>query len=260
MLAGALRQLRWALRYLTASEAHVDRACAKPPRRPAAALMALAFGFGLLQVGLWDMTFHLTWPGRLDWQVPSAVCAAAMVLLLHRQAALALIDTAAARGPRAIRWFALAGLTVAVGLLLYHALRRSDPDWPTHLPAGWTWLWPRALHRALLLAPVWGAWAMLILGRFHRAGDRTDRPTRRLAENVSPVAAAVGLAVPLAGSLIYLNFAYPWHVVPPIGAVVAALGGGTALVRLRGGLGRPVLLATNFLTQLAFLVSYLIVR
>jgi hypothetical protein len=112
----------------------------------------------------------------------------------------------------------------------------------------------------LLLTPVWGAWAMLALGQFHRPTPETDPPTRHFAGSVGPLATAGYLLVPLAGSLIYLNFLYPWHFIPPASALLGALAGGALMVRLRGGLRREAVLATNFLTQLFFLAGYLTVK
>lgn len=259
-MADAIRQAWWVLWYLAASPRRLEARRQVHLRRPTWTVLALAAAWGLIQVALCERTFHLTWQARLDWLVPAAVCAAAGTLLLYRRGALALLDALPGCRRPWLRWPGLIALTAALTAVLNYAVRRWNPDWPTHLPPGWQWLWPRALYRAILLAPVWGGWAMLVLGRFHRPTDRTDGPTRRLAEAVSPIGAAAGLAVPLAASLVYLNFAYPWHVVPPAAAVLAALGGGTALVRLYGGLTRQAVLAANFLTQVAFLVSYLMVR
>lgn len=112
------------------------------------------------------------------------------------------------------QWLGLAVLGVGIAVILNHAVRWRNPDWPTHLPRAWAWLWPRAVYRVLLLMPVWGSWSMLALGQFHRPSATTDGPARHFAAGVSPLAAAAWLLAPLAGSLIYLNFLYPWHFLP----------------------------------------------
>ncbi len=240
-----------------------------PPERFArtgGAVMLLGLAWGGLLAALWDLSFRLTWPALLNWVVPAVVCAAAMTLGPYRLAAASLLEAAIGRqaspasAPPWVRWVALGTLTALVALGLNYAVRWWDPDWPTHLPQSWAWLWPRALYRMLILAPVWGSWSMLGLVQFHRPGPVTDAPTRQFAASVGPLAAAGYLMGPLAGSLIYMNFLYPWHFLPAAAALAAGLGGGTALVRLRGGLCREAMLATNFLTQLLFLLAYLAAR
>jgi hypothetical protein len=143
--------------------------------------------------------------------------------------------------------------------MLNHAVR-GYPDWPTQLPPAWAWLWPKAIHRVLLLTPLWGSWSMLALGLFPRPRADADACTLQFAGSIGPLAAAAYLLAPLGGSVVYLNFLYPWHFVPPAAALLGALGAGTLLVRLAGSLDRSALLATNVLTQLAFLAGYLLVR
>ena len=249
-----------ALLYLSGSRRRLEAA---PPERFAKAavpLVLLALAWGLALVGAWDLAYHLTWARRLDWVVPSVLCGAAIVFGLYRPAAGALLETVLPKRWR-LTWPALAALAVLVALMINDAVRFWDPDWPTDLPAAWQWLWPRALYRAMLLMPLWGLWGMLATGQFHRPGRRTDAPTRRLAETAGPLTAAMTLALPLAGSFIYLTFlSPPMRFAPPAAAVLAALGGGAAFCRLKGGLCREALLATNLLTQLAFLGAYMVVR
>ncbi|KKK89720.1 hypothetical protein LCGC14_2730260, partial [marine sediment metagenome] len=153
------------------------------------------------------------------------------------------------------RWVIFAGLAAAFAAG-YHALGWKRPDWPTQLSPGWQWLWPPAMYRAVLLGPVWGAWSMLVVGQFNHPVARTDRPTRELVGGISPLATAVCLALPLAGTVVYLlHLAPALRFVPAGAAIAAALAGGALLVRLAGGLCRGALLATNILTQLAFLAA-----
>ncbi len=253
------------LLFLTASEQRVQKSDPKRFSQPACAMMLLNIAFGLILGGIWSTTYHVTWVlwrSLLDhWAVfPSAVCGLVMVFVLYRQSAAALIEPLTGKS-RPARWIGLTMLAVGVYAILNYSFRQSNPDWPTQLPQQWSWLWPRPICRVLLLAPVWGAWSMVVLGQFHRPGDRTDPPAKYFAETVSPIASAACLSVPLAGSLLLLNFMSPWrHFIPPAAAVAAALAAGTLIVRQRGEISRKTLLATNFMTQLGFLVAYLIVR
>ncbi len=226
-----------------------------------AAVMLLGAAWGLATIGLWEAAYRLTWPRLMNWVVPAGVCAAATVLVAWRAGFLALIETVPLPRPW-LKWPALLLAGACWAAVLNYALRWWNPDWPTQqLSPGLIWLWPRALYRALLLAPMWGVWSMLVLPQFHRPGAGCDPHTRALAGSVSPLAAAAALAAPLAGTFIFLRFLpAPLRFLPPAAATAAAIGGGTLITRLRGGLCREALLATNALTQSAFLTAYLAVR
>ena len=227
--------------------------------------MLLSVAFGLILVGSWSTAYHVTWVLWRDlldyWTVfSSAVCGLMVVFVLYRQSAAALIEPVTGKS-RPGRWIGLALLAVGVAAILNYSFRQSNPDWSTQLSPQWSWLWPRPICRVLLLTPIWGAWGMVVLGQFHRPGERTDPSAKCFVETVSPIASAACLAIPLAGSLLLLNFMSPWrHFIPPAAAVAAALGAGTLIVRRRGQISRKILLATNLVTQLGFLVAYLIVR
>ena len=257
----SIARIAYAFLYLAGSRRRLEAAPPERFARAAAPLALLAMAWGLALVGVWDLAYHLTWEHRLDWVVPAVLCGAAIVFGPFRPAAAALLETVLPNRWWLI-WPALAALAALVALMINGAVRFWDPDWPTrHLPPAWQWLWPRALYRVMLLMPLWGLWGMLAAGQFHRPGRRTDEPTRRLAETTGPLTAAMTLALPLAGSFIYLTFLWPpMRFVPPAAAILAALGGGTAICRLKGGLCREALLATNLLTQLAFLGGYMAVR
>ena len=242
--------------YLAGSPARLGRL---PPERfegLATAVVLLSAGWGLAQVGIWEVSHRVfwVWLGHLNWIAQSGLAAGATVLAAYRRAAWALAETIV--GPRRL-WQAVAVAAMAAGAWsLYNALGWSAMDWPMRLPAAVEWLWPPAPYRVLLLAPVWGAWGMIVPGRFRRPDGRTDEPTRRFVGGIGPAAVVVYLALPLAGSLVYLNHLYPWHFVPPMAALGAAIGGGALVVRLRGRLDRGALLATNLLTQAAFVGGF----
>ncbi len=253
-----------AMLFLTVSERRLDKLDPRRFERLSGAMMLLSIAFGVVLAGLWNLTSHVTcvaWPHLLNyWVVPSVVCGLVIVFGPYRRSAAAFVESAVGGG-RPVRWVGLVLLAAGLSVILNFAFRQSNPDWPTQLPRQLTWLWPRPICRVLLLSPVWGAWSMIVLVQFHRSDKRTDPPGLRFAETVSPIASALCLAVPLAGSLMFLNFLHPWrHFIPPAAAVATALGGGTLIVRRCKGISRKTLLATTFLTQLGFLTAYLIVR
>jgi hypothetical protein len=223
-------------------------------------LVLLGLLWGVLLAGLWETTYRLTtWARLMGWVVPACVCAVVTVLGPCRPGCLSLAQAVTAT--KRPKWFRLLRRPVFLGLAgawaaLNHALGWKEPHWPMWLPAQLAWLWPKAMYRVLLLAPVWGAWSMLVIGQFHRPTARTDPRTRHFAAGVKPIASAAYLVVPLAGTFVYLLFLWPpLRFVPPAAALLAALGGGAFIVRLRGGLDRETVLATNVVTQLAFLAA-----
>ena len=222
-------------------------------------MMLLAMAWGLALVVIWDRAYH-AFHHRLDWVIPSVLCSAAIVLGPFQQSAKSLLETFAPRRWWII-WPARAALVVAIAYALNYAVRYWDPDWPTQLSPQWTWLWPRALYRVILLAPLWGVWSMPAIGQFRRPTDGTDAATRHLIVTAGPLTTAMALALPLAGTFIFLMFLPPaMRFIPPAAAIAAGIGGGGVICRIRGAICRDALLATNLLTQLAFIAAYLAVR
>ena len=241
--------------YLAGSPAQLAARGAARFEGIAAPLMLLGLLWGVMLAVLWELIYRLTFPTTMNWILPAAACAALTVLLPYRRACLAL--GRGLSGPRRrwpwLEWATLVGQAVAF-FAAYHALGWKAPGWLRQLPSGWSWLWPRAMYRVLVLSPLWGTWSMLVVGKFHRPAPEADPATRRFLGSVSQASAAAWMALPLAGSFIsLLHLAQPLRFVPPAAAIVAALGGGALLARRRGGLGREVLLGTGVLTQLAFL-------
>ena len=123
------------------------------------------------------------------------------------------------------------------------------------------WLRPEYdVYRVLLLMPVWGGWSMLNLGLFCRANQATEPAVRALGGGCGPVRVAVCMAVMLAATTFYFDFLFWPQLCVSGSAILAAIFGGRLICRFGGGLRRDSLLATNLLTQLAFLLAYLAVR
>ena len=248
--------------YLTASDTAVERFCYDDQMRILTQLTIISLAWGCILAWLWDATFHITWTvfRILNWVIPSVLCAAAITLGLYRKAMMALVKVIL--GDRLILDLLGAGaIVLMLSAVLNYSFHLSNPDPITHLPQRWQWLWPRPLCRMLITAPLWGAWSMIVLVQFHRPDKRSDSPTERFARSVKPVVASVYLVIPFAMTLIFLKYLPAWQrYIPPMLAAMAALGGGTIIKKRIGFTNREVLLANNFLTQLALLIGFLIVR
>ncbi len=294
--------------FLSASPARLQRAQSEDFQYLCGSIVLISAAWGLLSIWLWQLLLGLTWQRTLTWVVPAAVTAAAIGLIVYRQAILAVLDTPIL-GKRLPAWARLPGLlivTAGVGFMLNFGVRYWDSDQINNLPASLQWLWPEPLYRIMFLSNLWGAWAILVLLPFHRRAGSAGLPVmsangsacpatattaeggcatsqespaanqecragtaRRSANGVDdsaalaatahPLWAGLFLIAPLALSLVYLAFLHPRHFIPPLAAVVSALGLGGLLVRLHGGLCRSALLAADFVTQCAFWLAYLAV-
>jgi hypothetical protein len=239
-----------------------DEALAQEPpqrfRNAWVGVMLLSIAWGIVSAGLWRTALNAKTYTTIPF-VPVAVVVVPMLLWLYRRCAGSLSRLVC--GQQAADQAVGAGVIVGVVVLALLELKWPDRlGSPQELPEAWKWLWPEILYRALIVAPVWGGWAMLITCQFCRCREQTEPAVVAFARGCGPLAAAVCLAPPLTATLVYFDF-LGWARVMLAGVTaLAALGGGLAFCRLSGGLRRQALLAVNLLTQIVFLLGYLMTR
>ncbi len=235
-----------------------DRFAALPPQRYARAwigLLGLSAAWGLIQWNLWGVSWRLF----RDYEpllMPAAVTAAVFCLLPYRRAVLALAGAVAGREPGG-RALAVTVVVLLLAMCLARLLPdRYPPNWPL-LPWWIGWLRPpMTLYRVLVLMPLWGTWGMLIIGKFCRPSERTCPQTAALARGIGAAAAAAVMGALLLATVGYFHhLGLGGQVGMPTTTILVAIGGGAVLCRRTGGPTRPALLATNLLTQLAFLLA-----
>ena len=263
MGSGMRMLIRAAYRWLVRQPGYViltagdEQLAGEPPQRFARAwlgLMVLSVGWGVASAGLhaaaWSIFGEL--PGIQLMSVAAVL--AGTVLWLYRRAVLALAWTVSGRGPGE----AAIGVSVIVVVLTLAllGLKSWKPDWPTNLPWILHWI-PRTMFRVLILAPVWGGWAMLIVPQFCRATERTEPAVAAFIRGCGPLTAAVCMAIPLAASLFAFRAFGWWRLSVPAATILATVLGGWLLCRRNGGPTRDALLAANLLTQIVFVLSYL---
>lgn len=216
-------------------------------------MLLLSLAWGLISIGIWWVSQQVF---RGTSQVPAMLTAAAFCLLLYRRATIAVGELAS---PRDASFRALTLAMLAVGIVVCYIDLRM-PDFTMEevtLPAAMQWIRPWDKHfRVLILAPVWGAWAMIIAPKFCKPCGG-EAWTVAFASGCSPLGAALAMTLPLAGSLFYFQFLGWWQWIIPGATVLWAIGGGWLLCRLGVGVNRRTLLALNVLTQLIFLLAYL---
>ncbi len=217
-------------------------------------LISLLCGVGL--VGLWGAAWAIY--GDYDILImPALVTAAVFVLWPFREALVSLAEAIGGRNPTA----RAASAAVLVLILIMCFMRMKSAPVYRHeyvLPAALAWIRPQQeLYRVLLLMPLWGGWAMLITCQFCKVSDRTEPAVAALAKGCGPLATAACMGMLLAATIMYFNF-LPWTQLSiSAAAIIAAVGGGLVLCKLVGDLKRNVLLGTNLLTQIAFILTYL---
>jgi hypothetical protein len=240
---------------LTASDGRL--AAARPERFANAwvGVMLLSLAWGVLSTLLWGAAWALFRPQGVHF-APAAVVLTVFLLWPFRRAAVALAETVGGDAPTA-RALA-AALFVAVLCLALLGLKATPYHNERPLPGWLAWVRPRGeLYRVLVLAPVWGGWAMLITGQFRRPVEGTEAAVAAFSRGCGAVAAAACMAVPGVLTWVYFGYLWGWEATMSGAAIAAAVGGGLALSARTGGLTRAALLAANVVTQLAFLASCL---
>lgn len=251
-------------RYLLARPAYrfvscSDTAVAGEPRNFSNAwlgVMALSLVWGLLLCGVWSLAALLF--GSMS-DIPALLAAAIFALYLYRRALVALAEVFAPRQHYTASLILAISVVTLAGIFL--SLRGGEASREMNLPFYLQWLRPYERHyRLLLLAPLWGGWAMLIAPKFARTRPPEGTAANALAAGCEPFCAAMAMALPLAGSLFYFQYLHwSWQLILPGITILAALGSGALATRL-AGLDRPAMLAANVLTQAAFLLTYLAAR
>jgi len=218
-----------------------------------ALMLSLMYGVALawLWAAAWAVFRDVT--GLLLAPVLAVVLA--MMLWLYRPAALALGEALAGRDARSLGVASVVLSFALAGIGLPHMV------WDlAYLPAWLTWLRPRPEYRILILAPVWGAWSMLVTCRFCKPFQSTEPAVAAMAEGAGPIAATVSMGAAMALSVWWLGFMSGAALLVPGVTIIVAAVGGPLFCRRAGGLNRSALLASNLFTQFAFWMAYLAFR
>ncbi len=219
-------------------------------------LTVFSLAWGFLSIGLWNLAGWLFgWPGGMYF-MQALLVVTVMILGPYRRAAESLINVLAGPSQTGRSLFAAVLL-----VCLVTSLTVLRPDWyrqEQSLPAWLLWVRPESkIDRVLLLMPLWGTWAMLILPHLRRPDPQESPAVTALARGCGPMTAAILMGLLIGTDIGY--FAYmPWTQLSISAAGIAiAIGGGLFLAHRAGRMDRNVLLATNLLTQLAVLVAFL---
>ncbi len=219
-------------------------------------LILISLAWGIISIGLWNLSGLLFgWPGGMH-VMQALIVVVVMLLGPYRRSAIALVETSA--GPIATNRSLVTSILV---ISLVTCLTILRPDWSMQepsLPAWIAWIRPESkIDRVLLLMPLWGAWAMLILPHLRKPDPKTSPAIAAMARGCGPMTTAVLMGLLLIGAIGY--FAYlPWtQLTVSAAGLASAVGGGLFLAHRNGRVDRNVLLGANLLTQLAVLLAFL---
>ncbi len=255
------REKCWALRgawlLLTARRARLDSLQATCFQGAWLWLMLIGLGWGILCIGLWEL-------GGLAVRRSASLPLASVLLVT-----LATLTGVYRRALEALAHLLSVGetgraITATALMLTYVVFLLEGTGWnlnsASYLPRMLEWIRPQPWHRALLLAPVWGSWAMLLTVQFHRPDEKTEACVAAFARRCGPATAAFTMGAVLMVSLWYFNHLSWWQFSIPLVTILTAASAGAWFCRAAGGLRRDPLLAVNLLTQMAFLAAYLVNR
>lgn len=155
-------------------------------------------------------------------------------------------------------------LVLLACFLTQWALVVSIPVWTPWWPTSDDWrsnfnfLYPRPIYRPLLLAPLWGRWALLMAASLGRTSASADPATVEFCRSVRPGRLLRHAILPLALTCVYCSRERNVLIGLLIGMIVFAVSylAGVIYARRLGGQSRITLLATAQLAQIAFLATY----
>jgi len=257
----AARMVHWPAYMILAADEETLRN--SNPRRYTfgwAGLMILSLFWGIASIGIWSACYWLfSRFSEIPSLLPALAISAFFCMWIYRNGLLAISDILLARRQNA-KPVMLTLITVGLIIVLI-SLRGGDSLQDFYLPASVQWLRPFEKHfRVLLLAPLWGAWAMMIAPKFCKFSPAIEPAMSAFAGGCGPVVSALTMALPLGGSLFYFHFLGWLGIIIPLATVISAIGGTILLCRLGGGVSRGSLVASNVLTQVVFMLAYLAAR
>lgn len=149
-------------------------------------------------------------------------------------------------------------LTIVCQLVLIMSMRAEGQWWPPDWRSHFNFMYPSPIYRPLLLAPVWGRWAILLAACIGRPGHDADPDTKALCNAMHPKRLLAVTILPLVLTAIYCSRSQNFLIGVIIGMIVLAVSYVVAVAMSwrGGGQTRQSLFATAQIAQLAFLALY----
>lgn len=162
--------------------------------------------------------------------------------------------------PPRLRGTLMLALIVLVQFVLLSSIPKVNPWWPPDddLRHYFNFLYPRPIYRPLLLAPLWGRWAILLAACVGRTAERADPDVVAISRAMTPGRLLRHAILPLLLSCIYFSREQNFLIGAVIALVVFAVSYVACVLMARrlGGQTRTTLLATGQVAQIVFLATY----
>ncbi len=134
------------------------------------------------------------------------------------------------------------------------------PWWPS--PSDWrhhfNFVYPAPIYRAILLAPIWGRWGLLVAATTGRTAGHADEQTNAFCQAMRPMRLLWHAILPLLLTAVYCSREGNFLIGVGLSMLVFAATylASVAMARRGGGQTRQSIYAAGQIAQLAFLVFY----
>jgi hypothetical protein len=144
-------------------------------------------------------------------------------------------------------------------LALWTAIPKGLAGWPMDWRRHLNFLYPRPVFRPLILAPLWGRWALMLAGSIGRPALTRGRPMAGIAGVASPAAVLGWFVVNVVATSIYCGRHGRWMIGCIIGLVVLGVTFLFSVLTARrfSGHTRFTVYAAAGLAEIVFLIAYL---
>ncbi len=164
------------------------------------------------------------------------------------------------QAPPALRTPAVLVLLVALvlELVFVSALRTGSYWWPSDWRRFLNFAYPNLIYRPLILAPIWGRWAVLLASSVGRVAPRASAEAGGLSKAVGPRFVLVSFLFPLGLTAVYCSRERNLVIGVIISLVVLATTFGLSvfIARRGGGQTRRSMLAAGKVAELVFLGAF----
>jgi hypothetical protein len=149
-------------------------------------------------------------------------------------------------------------LVIVIELVLISAVRTGPWWWPSDWRRHLNFAYPRLIYRPLLLAPLWGRWAILLGASVGRTASRVHPAAANLSKAVGPAQVLGTFLLPLAITAVYCSRSRNVIIGTIIALAVLGLTFVSSVIMARrgGGQTRRSMLAVGKIAELIFLGAF----